>query len=528
MKSLGASSSFNLFTCKQRENERVVWCSREIAPSRPDARFLGHQKRVGDGLSLSLSFHHKDVHPISAVSSAQPIDHMNFFGQISDAERNFPAQPYIKKVMSFEVFIVNSVPIMIQENERLCAVVVANAETEEIQTIHSDQLKTVNIRFKLQKQCAFGQQFLLVGDDPVLGLWDTSDAVPLNWSDGHVWIADIEIPSGKALTYKFILSGDTGTISWQPGPDRILETWDTDKTITVFEDWDNPELRNIVEEELVADLPQDSSINLGLSMVADNLTRPNKESLIDSGSFNDAEKLDQPILEKGIDVLEDRANDNGLIYHAEEPSAPMVAANITEKFGKQELSSIDGGSGLMTISHQKKEEKAWGNDGAVNGSYFFTSDDQARLVSDEEIPVLVPGLIPIPSEDVEEEELNLVENNAVGNTTVEYDGIKDSKPEIKDDHVSSPPPSAETSEMMIDEKPQLYEKEQLKSDISESYMQWGEHVSAPPQTAKSSETPVDEKQQLHWKEQLETKIFKSDVHWGRRTLEKFLASFGFQ
>ncbi|KAL0333210.1 UNVERIFIED_CONTAM: hypothetical protein Sangu_1477200 [Sesamum angustifolium] len=496
MKSLGASSSFNFFTCKQRENERVVWCSREIAPSRPDARFLGHQKRVGDGLSLSLSFQHKDVHPISAVSSAQPIDHMNFFGQISDAERNFPAQPYIKKVMSFEVFIVNSVPIMIQENERLCAVVLANAETEEIQTIHSDQLKTVNIRFKLQKQCAFGQQFLLVGDDPVLGLWDTSDAVPLNWSDGHVWIADIEIPSGKALTYKFILKGDTGTISWQPGPDRILETWDTDKTITVFEDWDNPELRNVVEEELVADLPQDSSINLGLSMVADNLTRPNKESLIDSGSFNDAEKLDQPILEKGIDVLEDRANDNGLIYHAEEPSAPMVAANITEKFGKQELSSID--------------------------------DDQVRLVSDEEIPVLVPGLIPIPSEHVEEEELNLVENNAVGNTTVEYDGIKDSKPEIKDDHVSSPPPSAETSEMMIDEKPQLYEKEQLKSDISESDMQWGEHVSAPPHTAKSSETPVDEKQQLHGKEQLETKIFKSDVHWGRRTLEKFLASFGFQ
>lgn len=95
----------------------------------------------------------------------------------------------------------------------------ANAETEEIQTMHSgrfpfmsfisnlfityilgiwlrlhliaDQLKTVNIRFKLQKKCAFGQQFLVVGDDPVLGLWDTSDAVPLNWSDGHVWIADI-------------------------------------------------------------------------------------------------------------------------------------------------------------------------------------------------------------------------------------------------------------------------------------------------------------------------------------------------
>lgn len=165
-------------------------------------------------------------------------------------------------------------------------------------------------------------------------------------------------------------------------------------------------------------------------MVADNLIHPSKESFIDSGSFNDAEKLDQPILEKGIDVHEDRANDNGLTYHAEEPSAPMVAANTSEKLGKQELSSNSGGSGLMTVTHQKKEEKAWGNDGAVNGSHFFTTDDQARLVSDEEVPVLVPGLIPIPSDDVEEEELNLVENNVVGNTAVEYDGIEDSKPEV--------------------------------------------------------------------------------------------------
>ncbi|KAK4432292.1 hypothetical protein Salat_0991300 [Sesamum alatum] len=480
MKTLGAASSLNFFTCKQRENERVVWCSREnIAPTTPHARFLGHQKkRVGDGLSLSLSFQHKeDVHPISALSSAQ-----------------------------------------------------ATAETEEIQTIHSDQLRNVHIRFKLQKQCAFGQQFLVVGDDPVLGLWDTSDAVPLNWSDGHVWIADIEIPSGKAITYKFILKGSTGTISWQPGPDRILETWDTEKTITVFEDWDNPQLRNIVEEELVADLPQDSSINLGLSMVADNLTEPNKESLIDdSGSLNDAEMLDHPILEKGIDVLDDLQNENGHIYHAEEPSAPMVAANITEKFGKQELSfNNDEVSGLMTITGQQKEETAWVNDGAVSRSNFFISEDQKRPISDEEVPELVPGLIPIPADDVEETELNLVENNLVGNTAVEYDGIENSKPEIKDEHVSAPH-TAETSETPVDEKQQLYGKEQLENNITKSAMQWGEHVSAPPHTADTSDTPVDEKQQqLHGKEQLEINIFKSDVHWGRRTLQKFLASFGFQ
>ena len=37
----------------------------------------------------------------------------------------------------------------------------------------------------------FGEQFLIVGDDSTLGLWDPSSAIPLNWSDGHVWTAEL-------------------------------------------------------------------------------------------------------------------------------------------------------------------------------------------------------------------------------------------------------------------------------------------------------------------------------------------------
>lgn len=37
----------------------------------------------------------------------------------------------------------------------------------------------------------FGEQFLVVGDDPMFGLWDPASAIPLNWSDGHTWTVEL-------------------------------------------------------------------------------------------------------------------------------------------------------------------------------------------------------------------------------------------------------------------------------------------------------------------------------------------------
>ncbi|KAI3447770.1 hypothetical protein Pfo_004435 [Paulownia fortunei] len=459
MKTLGGSY-LKFFTCKQRGKERVVWCSREIALSRQEIGFLGHQKRAREGFSLAISFQHKYIHSISAASSAQ-----------------------------------------------------TNVESEEIQTIYSDQPKTVHVRFKLHKECAFGQQFLIVGDDPIVGLWDPSDGVPLNWSDGHVWTAEMHMPSGKVIKYKFILKGDTGYILWQPGPDRILETWDTKKTITVLEDWDNPELQSIFEEELVADLNDESLINSDLLIVAENLNQPHEESLISSDLLIVAENLNQPHEEslissdllivaenlnqpheeslinsdllivsenlnqphdEGTDVIKELANANGHINQAEKPSTPMVAENITEELGEQDLSSSDRGSFLVSETNQKKEETILGNDGkAADRSNLLRSKEETRLVSDEGVPVLVPGLLPMPPEEIEAAELNQVGNNSVENT---IDEIEDSSvPE-------------ETSETMIDQKQQLYGAEQLES----------------------------------------SNILETNLQWGRRTLQKFLANLGFQ
>lgn len=48
----------------------------------------------------------------------------------------------------------------------------------------------MRVRFVLKRECTFGQSFHLVGDDPALGLWDPSKAVPLDWSEGHDWTVE--------------------------------------------------------------------------------------------------------------------------------------------------------------------------------------------------------------------------------------------------------------------------------------------------------------------------------------------------
>lgn len=50
---------------------------------------------------------------------------------------------------------------------------------------------TVKVKFELQRQCHFGQQFNVVGDDAQFGNWEPTAAIPMNWSAGHVWSTEV-------------------------------------------------------------------------------------------------------------------------------------------------------------------------------------------------------------------------------------------------------------------------------------------------------------------------------------------------
>uniref|UniRef100_A0A1D1YZV9 Glucoamylase n=1 Tax=Anthurium amnicola TaxID=1678845 RepID=A0A1D1YZV9_9ARAE len=120
--------------------------------------------------------------------------------------------------------------------------------TAEVVTQTPDVSSTVHVKFVLQKSCKFGEQFLLVGEDQMLGSWNPPDATALKWSDGHVWITEMDMPVGKEIKFKFLLRSLSGKIKWQPGPDRVLQTWETTNTIVVAGDWENEIDPKIAEE----------------------------------------------------------------------------------------------------------------------------------------------------------------------------------------------------------------------------------------------------------------------------------------
>ncbi|XP_020525053.1 uncharacterized protein LOC18437921 isoform X1 [Amborella trichopoda] len=130
----------------------------------------------------------------------------------------------------------------------MCSSVSCSSEPEVNVDPVAPSQSAVHVRFILQKECMFGQQFFIVGEHPSLGSWDPTAALLMDWSDGHVWTTDLEVPAGTTLLYKFILKGKLGEIEWQPGPDRVVKTWGTSSTIVISESWETAELQTITEE----------------------------------------------------------------------------------------------------------------------------------------------------------------------------------------------------------------------------------------------------------------------------------------
>lgn len=172
-----------------------------------------------------------------------------------------------------------------------------------------------------------------------------------------------DIPVGKSIQYKFILKGSTGNIVWQPGPDRILQTWDTNNKISVSEDWENPQLQMLIEEEPTSDGEPQSTINSEILIIGES------SAAADSAISNPTMK---PLQDKRMDILSEQ----------------------------------DIGVG----------ENGFGNNGrAVNSESFAGTKDGEKLVSYDGDPVLVLGLTPLLTLDAEETSPAEVSKNSLAN-----------------------------------------------------------------------------------------------------------------
>nr|POF00589.1 hypothetical protein CFP56_27663 [Quercus suber] len=218
-----------------------------------------------------------------------------------------------------------------------------DTQIDEESDLEAYESKSVQVKFQIQKVCMFGEQFLIVGDDPKLGLWDPSSAIPLDWSEGHVWTAE--------------LKGNAGKILWQPGPDRIFKTWETKNTIIVCEDWENPEYQKVIEGEQLANQNEQQTVNSDMLIVAQNLTFPKDElvSYVNEGSAN---------AESNTSTAENSI--------AEPHKAQIIADNIAPSQEKTKAMVADN------ISYSKEDPK-------VNAKDILESNGRASTLIEDNL-----------------------------------------------------------------------------------------------------------------------------------------------
>ncbi|XP_030476747.1 uncharacterized protein LOC115693814 isoform X2 [Syzygium oleosum] len=277
----------------------------------------------------------------------------------------------------------------------------ADLETAEDATTETCSSRKVHIRFQLQRECQFGEQFLVVGDDPALGSWDPSSAVPLDWSDGHIWSVELDIPIGRDTQFKFILRQGDGEIQWQPDPDRILKIWDTDKTIAIYEDWEIAELQKITEEELSDSLAEvEEPTNGSERLIVVENSNPSREKVMLEPSNRSAfagicaSPEENHLVEAHDDLVFPDT-----VAPVEEMPVALYADNILQK---QEQSSKDATNNVhceKRIGYQNEDlitsHEVLGNNGRAGVNNLTSMNFQSDLVTIDEVPVLVPGLTPL-------------------------------------------------------------------------------------------------------------------------------------
>ncbi|XP_058003016.1 uncharacterized protein LOC110651797 isoform X2 [Hevea brasiliensis] len=390
-------------------------------------------------------------------------------------------------------------------------------EEAKTKTRETHQSNTVDVKFHLKKECSFGEQFALVGDDQMFGMWDPENAIPLNWSDGHVWTLELDIPIGKSIQFKFILKEINGKILWQPGPDRIFKTWETKNTIVVSEDWEDATLQQLTEEESMANKKGEPTVNSEMLIVADelstnseivvfseNLTHENEELISDVNSYPAKESLpstpDKPIIADEIPPPE------------KEPLV-IVADNITHTKEDPDVSAILQMPSGKGINHEKDENEANSNKEAmiaeeIVGNSGRTPTDmnlatinvEGNPVSHEGDPVLVPGLTP----------LSVFSSDPVTHDEVEISSAFDASVGVNEGEKSSAfDASVGVDEVKDNNLPESDEKHEIVGDPSQE---------------EAVEVADDGKQKES--ESIENVVPQNDTQWGRKTIQKLLVNLG--
>uniref|UniRef100_A0A061RNS8 Phosphoglucan, water dikinase n=2 Tax=Tetraselmis sp. GSL018 TaxID=582737 RepID=A0A061RNS8_9CHLO len=94
----------------------------------------------------------------------------------------------------------------------------------------------VNVQFQMPNEVEFGEGHKIVGSCRQLGDWSPDNAAEMQWSEGHVWTAEVALEPGQEVEFKCVKAGGGG-VSWEEGNNRRLRVPEGASSLTVRMAW---------------------------------------------------------------------------------------------------------------------------------------------------------------------------------------------------------------------------------------------------------------------------------------------------
>ena len=242
-----------------------------------------------------------------------------------------------------------------------------------------------------------------------------------------------DIPVGLSIQFKFVLKTSNVHLFWQPGPDRIFKSWETENTIIVCENWEEAEHQKVIEEEPLAN--QDGPLlDSEMAINAENLIPPKEELVSGVNLVSDSDSITSPGKDPSQALSEELAT--GTCAPSIEKPLAIVAENISYPTEDFIANANNGVLGVKRTNYLNDEALAISNKNVLVAEDFgsisrvetvqnpATADVELNLVAREGAPVLVPGLTPSATVSTEEA---MLDEDGKNSTTDASIGVNEAK-----------------------------------------------------------------------------------------------------
>jgi alpha-amylase len=94
----------------------------------------------------------------------------------------------------------------------------------------------VAVTFNENATTSFGQNVFVVGDNALLGAWNTNLSTALSSGGYPVWSSTVWLPKNTAIQYKYIKKNPDGSVTWEGSSNRTANTG-SGSTLTLNDTW---------------------------------------------------------------------------------------------------------------------------------------------------------------------------------------------------------------------------------------------------------------------------------------------------